>query len=132
MKLWETRMELGEVKNIEAWCMTLTRNKSLDAIKRAGRKLSDSLDHTHDSNHSTNYTPLEVVSDKESMDQVRLVTNKLPEKQKTAFTLREIQGFSYLEISDIMKINMNQVKVNIHRARTAIREELTKIYSYES
>ncbi|MCH2214649.1 MAG: sigma-70 family RNA polymerase sigma factor [Flavobacteriales bacterium] len=131
MKLWETKNELSEIKNLEAWCMTLTRNKSLDALKRSGKRLNDRLDVHHEPAHSTSDTPLDIVAEKESIANVKKLADKLPEKQKTAFTLREIQGYSYLEICDIMSISMSQCKVNIFRARNTLKEELTKQYSYE-
>lgn len=131
MKIWESRTELAHVDNLEAWCMTLTRNKSLDALKRMGRRMNDSLEIFHEPQHATSRDPLQIVSEKESVDFVQKIANGLPEKQKAAFILREIQGYSYLEISKILEINMNQVKVNIHRARTTIREELKKNFSYE-
>jgi RNA polymerase sigma factor (sigma-70 family) len=109
MKLWETRSELKKVNSLESWCMTLTRNKSLDALKRAGRKRNEKL----------------------SIENVKKIAGELPENQKTAFTLREIQGYSYLEICEIMEISMSQVKVNIFRARNTIKDQLKKRYSYE-
>jgi RNA polymerase sigma-70 factor (ECF subfamily) len=131
MKLWETRPDLESINNLEAWCMTLTRNKSLDALKRAGRKRNEKLEIHHEPAHATNHSPLQVVTEKESIENVKRITDELPEKQKTAFTLREIQGYSYLEICDIMEISMSQVKVSIHRARNTIKDELKKRYSYE-
>jgi RNA polymerase sigma-70 factor (ECF subfamily) len=131
MKLWETRSELEKVNSLEAWCMTLTRNKSLDALKRAGRKRNEKLEIHHEPAHSTNHSPLQVVTEKESIENVKKIADELPENQKTAFTLREIQGYSYLEICEIMEISMSQVKVNIFRARNTIKDQLKKRYSYE-
>jgi RNA polymerase sigma-70 factor (ECF subfamily) len=131
MKLWESRNDLSEIKNIEAWCMTLTRNKSLDMLKRVGKKRSESLEISHEPNHSTSDTPLKVYAAKEAIARVKKLTEELPEKQKTAFTLREIEGYSYLEICDIMDINMSQCKVNLFRARTALKEKLQADYNYE-
>lgn len=131
IKLWETRLDLEEVKNIEAWCMTLTRNKSLDALKRAGRQRNEKLEIYHEPAHSTNHSPLQVLTEKESVENVKRIADELPEKQKTAFTLREIQGYSYLEICEIMEISMSQVKVNIFRARNTIKDQLKNRYSYE-
>ncbi|MGB6037091.1 MAG: RNA polymerase sigma factor [Cryomorphaceae bacterium] len=131
MKMWETRSDLEEVKNLEAWCMTLTRNKSLDALKRVGRQRNEKLEIHHEPANATNHSPLQVMTDKESIENVKKIADELPEKQKTAFTLREIQGYSYLEICEIMDINMSQVKVNIFRARNTIKEQLKTRYSYE-
>ena len=34
IKLWNQRERLAEIKNIEAWSMTLTRNQSLEKLQR--------------------------------------------------------------------------------------------------
>ena len=44
--------------------------------------------------------------------------------------LRDVEGYSYNEIVEIMEIDMNQVKVSLFRARSAVREKLTKINAY--
>jgi RNA polymerase sigma factor (sigma-70 family) len=54
----------------------------------------------------------------------------LPEKQRQVMHLRDIEGYSYNEICEIMEIDLNQVKVNLFRARNAVREKLTKINAY--
>jgi len=130
MKLWETRNELEEKKNLEAWCMTLTRNKSLDALKRAGRKMTSSLDLTHHNPGSENSSPLQAYSDKESMNHIKNALGNLPEKQVATFMLRDMQGYSYLEIGEMLGLSIDQVKVNIHRARKALKKELSKVYAY--
>lgn len=40
--------------------------------------------------------------------------------------LRDLQGFSYQEISDILGLSMSAVKTRIHRARTAFRDHFTE------
>jgi len=52
-----------------------------------------------------------------------LVAN-LPEKQREIFHLREVEEMSYEEISIQMEISLDQVKVNLHRARKTLREKL--------
>jgi len=39
--------------------------------------------------------------------------------------LRDIEELSYDEIAEVLSISLDQVKVNLHRARKAIREQLT-------
>jgi len=130
MKLWETRYSLGEKNNMEAWCMTLTRNKCLDALKRAGKRLTSSIDNEYHNPSSENASPLKVFSDKESMNHIKSALQNLPEKQIAAFTLRDMQGYSYLEIGDMLGLSISQVKVNIHRARKALKKELSTVYAY--
>ena len=129
VKLWETRAELEEKNNMEAWCMTLTRNKSLDALKRAGRKMTSSIDLMNNTPVTESSSPLQVYSDKESMMFVNMALKNLPEKQVDTFTLRDMQGYSYLEIGEMLGLSIEQVKVNIHRARKALKKELSKVYA---
>ncbi len=130
MKLWETRVEIKEKKNIESWTMTLVRNKSLDKLKRVGRKFKSDIDDSYSELTGSEDSPVDALATKEGMELVRQAIKELPINQAQAFSLREIEGFSYEEISKVLKINMSQVKVNIFRARKSVRTELEKIYAY--
>jgi len=65
----------------------------------------------------------------QSLSSIRLYVDKLPETLKTAFTLRESEGKSYEEISEITKTPIGTVRSRIFRARESIldfiSEELT-------
>ena len=50
--------------------------------------------------------------------------SKLPEDFKEILTLRDIDGLSYNEISDILNINLSNVKVRIHREREYLKNRL--------
>lgn len=54
---------------------------------------------------------------------------QLEEKQKKIILLRDWNGFSYEEIAEILDINLNQVKVNLFRARKKMKSIVTKIDS---
>ena len=51
----------------------------------------------------------------------------LPEAQRNALLLRDYEGYSYQEIGDITGMREAQVKVNIFRARTALKNKLKSI-----
>ena len=65
----------------------------------------------------------------QSLSSIRLFVDTLPETLKTAFTLRESEGKSYEEISEITKTPIGTVRSRIFRARESIldfiSEELT-------
>ena len=50
----------------------------------------------------------------------------LPEDQRTALLLREQEQLSYREIGEVLNISESKVKVDIFRARAALRERWTK------
>ena len=51
----------------------------------------------------------------------------LPEAQRNALLLRDYEGYSYQEIGDITGMSEAQVKVNIFRARTTLKNKLKSI-----
>ena len=51
----------------------------------------------------------------------------LPEAQRNAVLLRDYEDYSYQEIGDITGMSEAQVKINIFRARTALRNHLKSI-----
>jgi len=53
----------------------------------------------------------------------------LPEKQQVILSLRDIQGFSYEEISKILNISPGTVDSRIHRARKKLRKKLVPFLS---
>ena len=46
----------------------------------------------------------------------------LPEQQQWVMRLREMEGFSYNEIAEVLDITLDQVKINLFRGRNAIRK----------
>ena len=46
----------------------------------------------------------------------------LPEAFRTVVVLREIEGFGYEEIAEILNVNLGTVKSRLTRGRAALRE----------
>ena len=44
--------------------------------------------------------------------------------------LRDVEGKTYKEIADILKLSEEQVKVNLFRARQKIKQQMTDINEY--
>lgn len=131
LKLWESRNQLGDIRSIEAWCMTLIRNKALDKLKRAERKLRVVSENGRPDErwHAHEESPQRAFENKELGSMIEKAMEALPEKQRSAFHLRDVQGYSYMEICELTETEMNQVKVNIFRARKALQSALQNAIS---
>jgi RNA polymerase sigma factor (sigma-70 family) len=129
MKVWNGREQLATIENIEAWCMRITKNLSLDRLRAKQRKPTDSLEQTSTIAEES-LTPHESAELSESMQRISLLIAALPEKQRQVMHLRDIEGYSYNEICEILELDMNQVKVNLFRARNSVREKFVKINAY--
>lgn len=57
-------------------------------------------------------------------EEIRAANGRLPERQREALALRELEGLSYDEIAAVMGMNRNSVAQLISRARIKLRDEL--------
>ncbi|MBR4643738.1 MAG: sigma-70 family RNA polymerase sigma factor [Bacteroidaceae bacterium] len=135
IRVWEHRDEWERIESIEAYALTICRNISLDMAGKAGRgnvQLSI-LNLSTDPQLSTSNSQLlpdESQEQKERIALVRKLMDTLPEVQRSIMELRDIEGKTYQEIADILKLSETQVKVYLHRARTSIRQHAEKIEKY--
>lgn len=128
LKIWNKKESMHQYQNMEAWCMTLTRNLCLDKIKskqyQASRmKVSAEV-------KLDEQTPYEKAAVNDTMRNVENLILQLPEKQKLVFELRDVGGHSYQEICEMTKLDMNQVKVYLFRARKYLRDKLQNTEAY--
>lgn len=129
IKVWSGRDQLDGIQNMEAWCMRITKNLSLDRLRQQQRRPTDSLEMgMHLSHHSL--TPAEATELSERMKRISELMAELPDKQRQVMHLRDIEGYTYAEICEILEIDMSQVKVSLFRARNTVREKLQKMDAY--
>ena len=133
MKVWNRRGEWQQIENMEAFCLTICRNVSLDKLRRMDRQVLsledtpteaggyDPIDHRHSAN------PEQQAVQRDRLQQVRRIISQLPEKQRSCMQLRDIEGKSYRDIATILGITEQQVKVNIFRARQTVKEKMMSV-----
>jgi RNA polymerase sigma-70 factor (ECF subfamily) len=127
-KLWQKRQDVDEIENMEAWLMVLTRNRSLDMLRKV-------KDNHVDVNEAYTVSDQEPIPDQQMetndlMQQLHECLDQLPEKQRTIFHLREIEQMTYDEIAQTTGYNLDDVKVSLFRARKHIQRMLTRINSF--
>lgn len=72
-------------------------------------------------------SPTAPMEQNERIQAVRTALQQLPEEFRQALVLKEIDGFSYEEISQILDIPMGTVRSRIFRARQELTERLKRI-----
>ena len=131
IKVWNRRDQWDDIDSIEAFCLTICRNLSLDKMKKMANQsqsLSEGEHDTPDRIYSSNPEEQAVQQDRVAL--VRRLIDELPEKQRSVMQLRDFEGKSYKEIAEIMAISEEQVKVNIFRARQAIKQRFIETEKY--
>ena len=131
LKVWNRREQWEQIESMEAFCMTICRNVALDRQKRMENRNESLEDVGHDApDRSYGANPEEQAVQRDKVERVRRLMNRLPEKQRTCMQLRDVEGKAYKEIAEVMGITEQQVKVNIFRARQTIKQEYLKEEQY--
>ncbi|MEZ4779522.1 MAG: RNA polymerase sigma factor [Flavobacteriaceae bacterium] len=126
LKLWKGKQSIKNYKNPEAFAMTMTKNYCLDRLKS---KQASNLKIVHSNyQHSDNLQRTVELNDGVSM--VFKIMETLPSTQRMVLQLRDVEQFEFHEISEMLDINETAIRVNLSRARKAVREELLKQYNY--
>ena len=87
IKLWKNRDQIDQIKNIEAWCMRVTRNLSIDKLRAAHNRLKqmpEGMEWT-----DPNVSPQRQTELNETMAKVKQWIEELPEAQPIAATHSE-------------------------------------------
>ena len=72
-------------------------------------------------------TPVMALEKKEKMMRIQKAINSLPDEQNQVVVLRDIQGLSYQDISDITGLNLGTVKSRLARARLELKNKLKQL-----
>jgi RNA polymerase sigma factor (sigma-70 family) len=105
--------------NVRPWLYRIARNRSLNHLRRAQAIGVDSMDH-HLSEHG-----LSTADKVHEREEFRLLVgdiHELPETQKTALVLREMDALSYEQIAEAMETTVPSVKSLLVRARVSLAE----------
>jgi RNA polymerase sigma-70 factor (ECF subfamily) len=120
------------------WLFTIVMNFSRNKIKqlksRRHRENFSIDDPVETDNGKITVEPLsDNPSAQERLEQhqrdqkIRGCIRSLENEFREVIVLRDIQGFSYDEISDMLKIAMGTVRSRLHRARLSVRDCLKKL-----
>jgi RNA polymerase sigma-70 factor (ECF subfamily) len=60
----------------------------------------------------------------------RKLMAELPDKQRIAIHMRDIEGYEIEEIANLLESDEASVRVNLSRARKSIREQLIELMNY--
>src|SRR3984885_2164908 len=105
--------------NVRPWLYRIARNRSLNHLRRASAVGVDSMDvHFADHGMSTGDRAIR----RESFRELLADVHELPETQRTALLLREIDALSYEQIAHAMETTVPSVKSLLVRARISLAE----------
>lgn len=129
IKVWNRRSDWEDIDSIEDFSLTICRNLSLDRIKKKEND-NNSLEDVKGVEPLSSSNPQDRMIQADRVNLIRQIVDSLPEKQRSCMQLRDFEGKSYKEIAVILDITEEQVKVNIFRARQAVKQRYLKLDNY--
>ncbi len=105
--------------NVRPWLYRIARNRSLNHLRRIQAIGVDSMDH-HFSEHGA--STADKVHEREEFRMLVGDIHDLPETQRTALVLREMDALSYEQIAEAMETTVPSVKSLLVRARVSLAE----------
>lgn len=124
-----------EQSSFSTWMYRIITNVCLDEIRKRKKSDTISMDSTFETQDgeihyeivSEDDTPEEAYIRTEKKRLILKTINELNEEYKTAIVLRDIQGFSYEEIANILCCSIGTVKSRINRGRNILKDKLRTV-----
>lgn len=120
LRLWDMRERLSSEGRLKSLAMTMVRNMFLDQQRHESHSaaMPDKIDFAVDDRRA------------ELRDETRIIRDivaQLPPLQQQIFRMKEIEGYTAEEIMQITGCTADNLRRNLSRARTKIRETYIKI-----
>lgn len=135
LKLWQNQQQIDE-EGQRAWLLKVTRNACLDRLRSrtsAARVFKDDPDEQAVSAVAADAPGPEARASASGFRRhLRAALEELKDPMKSIVILREIEGLAYQEISDVLDVPLNTVRVYLHRGRRQLRRQLKEVYDVGS
>jgi RNA polymerase sigma-70 factor (ECF subfamily) len=124
LRTWIYRIALHEASNQRRW-WTRHRRQEITLETEVGQgtdghsiSIKDTLADEHDS-------PFDFAAHEQIRARVEAELREVPDPFRTTVVLRDIEGFAYEEIAEILGVNLGTVKSRLMRGRTHLKKRLT-------
>ena len=121
MRLWQRG---SVIRARREWLLTVARNVCLDRLRKMrGTLVTETAGLEQPSEHPG---PARQAEQQELAQRLHALIGALPEPQRSLLVLFDMHGLDGATCARILGLNVNQVKVYVHRARQRLRRELEK------
>lgn len=122
IRLWQMGDRLDEYTSIEALALTMTRNQCIDTLRKKSHEGPGETAMLHDRTMEEP-SPHEIMERDERASALQRILTLMPVNYGDMIRLKEIDGYTYSEISEKTGQNINTIRVTVSRARKMIRDQ---------
>ncbi len=134
LKVVQALPEFKGHSTLSTWIFRIATNYALMRL-RSRKRFTNSLEDIDSKvssaalenfNRSIGNNPLQAVMNEELRQAMERAIAELPDKFRSVFVLKDIDGLSLKEISEMLDMSLAAVKTNLHRARLFLRDRLAE------
>ena len=125
-KLWDNRDKLVDIQKPEAYCVTLIKNLCMDFFRSSKATITEQSIEVYDLPDFSANAETEMVR-KETIEKVKTMLLRLPEKQQRVIDLRIFGDCSLEEIEKITGESAENVRVLLSRARNTLKTKIKNL-----
>ena len=118
LRLWKYRTKV-QPEGVKSWLFTCVYRILIDNYRKSGR-----VDHPGELPEGETD---DAYGQYDSREIVKLALSELTQVQKSIVILKDIEGYKYEEIAEMMDLSLSQVKVYLFRARKKLKESLVRV-----
>ena len=122
LKTWIFRIGFSEILNRLRWWRRRYRSSTVSLDESVADSFPMQVADEHPS-------PLQALESKERDQSIQEALKKLTSDQRSILVLRDIEGFSYNEIADVLGVSTGTVKSRLARARADMKKSLMRYLS---
>jgi RNA polymerase sigma-70 factor (family 1) len=123
LKLWFERKNMRVDKPVEAWLITVAKNKLINQFRKMASEWN-TCSHINIEIGTDNAEAAIKIMNAELEQQLNVMINQLPQMQKKIFHFAKDEGLSYSQIASKLDISPLTVKTHMARALDKIRKSL--------
>ena len=130
IKIYRNIGKFNAESSLYTWIYRITMNTCIDQIKKEKRfTYINPVIETEDGEMEVQYEDEtqkldEILEEKIRREKLIKAIKKLPAEQRALIVLRDVRQFKYMEIAEMLKLNLGTVKSKINRSRQALKEIL--------
>ena len=117
-KLWVHRRDV-DAEKVKSYLFSTAYHRTIDVIRKDKRQSFYDENQLPENIHTEQYSDIGEV--------LNQAVKLLPNDQRSVLMLRDYEGYSYKEISDVTELSEAQVKVYIYRARVFLKNYIGKL-----
>ena len=136
LKVFQAVKDFQGKSSLSTWIYRIATNYALMRLRSRKRIFEDleTEEQLHDLKDNAVFpiasiTPLHAAENQELNEAMNRAIADLPDKFRSVFVLKDIEGYSLKEIATMLDLSLAAVKSNLHRARIFLRNRLADFAS---